>query len=36
VPLKDAHNTAGAQAFIALVKSAEGQKVLNQAGFLNP
>jgi molybdate transport system substrate-binding protein len=34
--LKGAPNPAGAQAFIALVKSAEGQKVLNQAGFLQP
>lgn len=34
--LKGAPNPAGAQAFIALVRSAEGQKVLNQAGFLNP
>ncbi|UWE13906.1 molybdate ABC transporter substrate-binding protein [Actinacidiphila bryophytorum] len=36
VALKDAPNAAAAQAFIALVKSAEGQKVLTQAGFLNP
>lgn len=36
VALKDAPNAAGAQAFIALVKSAEGQKVLSDAGFLNP
>jgi molybdate transport system substrate-binding protein len=36
VALKDAPNTAGAQAFIGLVKSAEGQKVLGAAGFLSP
>jgi molybdate transport system substrate-binding protein len=36
VALKDAPNAAGAQAFIALVKSAEGQKVLSEAGFLKP
>ncbi|WP_327293136.1 molybdate ABC transporter substrate-binding protein [Streptomyces sp. NBC_01198] len=36
VALKDAPNKAAAQAFIALVKSAEGQKVLTAAGFLNP
>ncbi|MFI0719446.1 molybdate ABC transporter substrate-binding protein [Streptomyces sp. NPDC020939] len=36
VELAHAPNTAGAQAFIALVKSAEGQKVLTEAGFLNP
>jgi molybdate transport system substrate-binding protein len=34
--LKGAPNPVGAQAFIALVKSAEGHKVLTQAGFLNP
>lgn len=34
--LKDAPNATAAQAFIALVKSAEGQKVLTAAGFLNP
>jgi molybdate transport system substrate-binding protein len=34
--LKNARNTAGAQAFIALVRSAEGQKVLSEAGFLKP
>lgn len=36
VELKDAPNAAGAQAFIALVQSAEGQKVLTEAGFLTP
>jgi molybdate transport system substrate-binding protein len=36
VELKNAPNPAGAQAFIALVKSAEGRKVLSEAGFLNP
>lgn len=36
VALKDAPNAAGAQAFLALVKSAEGQKVLSEAGFLKP
>ncbi|NUS10134.1 MAG: molybdate ABC transporter substrate-binding protein [Streptomyces sp.] len=36
VALAHAPNTAGAQAFIALVRSAEGQKVLTAAGFLNP
>ncbi|MDO0912687.1 molybdate ABC transporter substrate-binding protein [Streptomyces sp. DT2A-34] len=34
--LKDAPNAGAAQAFIALVRSAEGQKVLNAAGFLKP
>ncbi|NKI41824.1 molybdate ABC transporter substrate-binding protein [Streptomyces physcomitrii] len=34
--LKDARNTATAKAFIALVRSAEGQKVLTGAGFLKP
>ncbi|GAA5077765.1 molybdate ABC transporter substrate-binding protein [Streptomyces sp. SID10815] len=34
--LKDAGNATAAKAFIELVKSAEGQKVLNQAGFLKP
>ena len=34
--LKDAPNTAAAKAFIALVQSAEGQKVLTEAGFLKP
>ncbi|MDH6221309.1 molybdate ABC transporter substrate-binding protein [Streptomyces pseudovenezuelae] len=34
--LKDAPNAAGAKAFVALVQSAEGQKVLTEAGFLKP
>jgi molybdate transport system substrate-binding protein len=34
--LKDAPNAAAANAFIALVRSAEGQKVLSEAGFLKP
>ncbi|MET7290470.1 molybdate ABC transporter substrate-binding protein [Streptomyces sp. NPDC005573] len=34
--LKDSKNTETAKAFIALVQSADGQKVLNQAGFLKP
>ncbi|WP_369247914.1 molybdate ABC transporter substrate-binding protein [Streptomyces sp. R41] len=34
--LKDAPNAAAAKAFIELVKSAEGQKVLTAAGFLKP
>ena len=34
--LKDAHSAAAARAFIALVRSAEGQKVLTGAGFLKP
>ncbi|MEV0979074.1 molybdate ABC transporter substrate-binding protein [Streptomyces sp. NPDC049915] len=34
--LKDAPNAAAARAFIDLVKSAEGQKVLTEAGFLKP
>ncbi|MGQ4384720.1 molybdate ABC transporter substrate-binding protein [Streptomyces sp. SAS_270] len=34
--LKDARNTATSKAFIALVRSAEGQKVLTSAGFLKP
>lgn len=36
VQLKDAQNTAAAKAFITLVQSAEGQKVLTEAGFLQP
>ncbi|MEV6191065.1 molybdate ABC transporter substrate-binding protein [Streptomyces sp. NPDC051920] len=34
--LKDAPNTAAAEAFIDLVRSPEGQDVLTQAGFLKP
>lgn len=34
--LKDAQHTDTAKAFIALVRSAEGQKVLTGAGFLKP
>ncbi|MEU7061867.1 molybdate ABC transporter substrate-binding protein [Streptomyces sp. NPDC046197] len=34
--LKSAPNAAAAKAFIALVTSAEGQKVLTEAGFLKP
>ncbi|WP_448330760.1 molybdate ABC transporter substrate-binding protein [Streptomyces sp. DSM 41534] len=34
--LKDAPNAEAATAFIDLVKSAQGQKVLGQAGFLKP
>ncbi|MET8770502.1 molybdate ABC transporter substrate-binding protein [Streptomyces sp. NPDC004658] len=34
--LKNAPNTEAAKAFIALVRSAEGQKVLTEAGFLKP
>ncbi|MFD3502705.1 molybdate ABC transporter substrate-binding protein [Streptomyces sp. NPDC058676] len=34
--LKNAPNPAAAKAFIELVKSAEGQKVLTGAGFLTP
>lgn len=34
--LKGSKNTETAKAFIALVQSAEGQKVLNEAGFLKP
>ncbi|MEU5768157.1 molybdate ABC transporter substrate-binding protein [Streptomyces asoensis] len=36
VQLKDAPNADAAKAFIALVRSAEGQKVLTGAGFLQP
>ncbi|MFI1505588.1 molybdate ABC transporter substrate-binding protein [Streptomyces sp. NPDC020597] len=36
VRLKDAGNAGAAEAFIALVRSAEGQKVLTGAGFLTP
>ncbi|MFE2039350.1 molybdate ABC transporter substrate-binding protein [Streptomyces sp. NPDC059477] len=34
--LKDAPNAGTAEAFIELVRSAEGQKVLTDAGFLQP
>ncbi|NUO43829.1 MAG: molybdate ABC transporter substrate-binding protein [Streptomyces sp.] len=34
--LKESKNTGTAKAFIALVQSAEGQKVLTAAGFLQP
>ena len=34
--LKNAPNAEAAKAFIALVRSAEGQKVLDEAGFLKP
>lgn len=34
--LKDSKNAEAAKAFIALVRSADGQKVLNEAGFLKP
>jgi molybdate transport system substrate-binding protein len=34
--LKESKNTDTAKAFIALVRSAEGQKVLTGAGFLQP
>ncbi|MEU6846588.1 molybdate ABC transporter substrate-binding protein [Streptomyces sp. NPDC046716] len=34
--LKESKNSAAAKAFIALVQSAEGQKVLTSAGFLQP
>ncbi|MFI5572171.1 molybdate ABC transporter substrate-binding protein [Streptomyces sp. NPDC051740] len=34
--LENAPNPSAAKAFVALVKSAEGQKVLGEAGFLKP
>ncbi|RMB79555.1 molybdate ABC transporter substrate-binding protein [Streptomyces shenzhenensis] len=34
--LKNAPNAEAAEAFIALVRSAEGQRVLGEAGFLKP
>ncbi|MFM9446427.1 molybdate ABC transporter substrate-binding protein [Streptomyces acidiscabies] len=34
--LKDAPNAAAAKEFIALVRSAEGRKILTEAGFLQP
>ncbi|MGA5893735.1 molybdate ABC transporter substrate-binding protein [Streptomyces venetus] len=34
--LKSSENTETAKAFMELVRSAEGQKVLNEAGFLKP
>ncbi|MEU9093833.1 molybdate ABC transporter substrate-binding protein [Streptomyces sp. NPDC048428] len=36
VQLKDTENAEAAKAFIALVQSSEGQKVLTEAGFLKP
>nr|WSW66191.1 molybdate ABC transporter substrate-binding protein [Streptomyces sp. NBC_00995] len=36
VQLKDSQNSEGAKAFIALVRSQAGQKVLTGAGFLKP
>ncbi|MBX7553167.1 molybdate ABC transporter substrate-binding protein [Streptomyces sp. NPDC048665] len=36
VLLKNAPNAEAAKAFIALVQSAEGEKVLSEAGFLKP
>jgi molybdate transport system substrate-binding protein len=36
VQLKDSENAEAAKAFIALVRSAEGRKVLTGAGFLEP
>jgi molybdate transport system substrate-binding protein len=35
-PLKDAPNAEAAKAFVTLVRSAEGQKALTEAGFLKP
>ncbi|MFF4020136.1 molybdate ABC transporter substrate-binding protein [Streptomyces sp. NPDC001843] len=35
-PLKGSKHAATAEAFIAFVRSAEGQKVLSEAGFLKP
>ncbi|MER6349138.1 molybdate ABC transporter substrate-binding protein [Streptomyces sp. NPDC001595] len=34
--LKESDNTEAAEAFIALVRSAEGRRVLGEAGFLKP
>ncbi|MFG3658700.1 molybdate ABC transporter substrate-binding protein [Streptomyces sp. NPDC047706] len=34
--LKSSRNTGAAEAFVELVQSAEGQKVLTEAGFLTP
>ncbi|MGC9539656.1 molybdate ABC transporter substrate-binding protein [Streptomyces sp. UG1] len=34
--LKESRNAGAAKAFVALVRSAEGQKVLAEAGFLKP
>ncbi|MFD0438636.1 molybdate ABC transporter substrate-binding protein [Streptomyces chartreusis] len=36
IVLKESQNSDAAKAFIALVQSAEGQKVLSEAGFLQP
>ncbi|MEV5912426.1 molybdate ABC transporter substrate-binding protein [Streptomyces chartreusis] len=36
IVLKESENSDAAKAFIALVQSAEGQKVLSEAGFLQP
>jgi len=36
VTLRDAPNPVGARAFIALVESAQGRRVLGNAGFLQP
>lgn len=36
VRLKGAQNAEAGKAFIALVQSAEGQRILTQAGFLKP